>query len=354
MENTLTCNNLKCRKELTDRALVTTCSHIFCIECVQRLGLVGQDSQRRNTCPVCNAQLAKAEDISINNLNPTEEFKTCVLSGLSPNFVMECAGRAISFWAYQTTQNLHYQQYLYKTLSEKYSALWARCDQINRDSDAKVNSLCEKLESMTASRDILQRKNDELAEAFKDKSRKLFQTQELYTKVKRKAELGRIERAASDAVDSSLRSVPPPVMNNQEAHPFLPPQFHDPNERSYPSGHGLRFDATAFVPGLSGLNTQQHAPEGQWPRKRTPSHGLTPEAQPYRQPPNDRGRADVFHPTMSGSTGLARGDGLRASGLNSPSFPPRRDAWVGVGLSSGLKVGQPTGQTGLNGPLRNL
>ncbi|PTB71013.1 hypothetical protein BBK36DRAFT_1176318 [Trichoderma citrinoviride] len=206
MENTLTCNNLKCRKELTDRALVTTCSHIFCIECVQRLGLIGQDNQRRNTCPVCNAQLAKAEDIAFNNLNPTEEFKTCVLSGLSPNIVMECAGRAISFWAYQTTQNLHYQQYLYKTLSEKYSALWARCDQISRDSDAKLNSLCEKLESVTASRDVLQRKNEELAEAFKDKSRKLFQTQELYTKVKRKAELGRIERAASDAVDSSIRS----------------------------------------------------------------------------------------------------------------------------------------------------
>lgn len=126
---------------------------------------------------------------------------------------------------------------------------------------------------MTASRDVLQRKNDELAEAFRDKSRKLFQTQELYTKVKRKAELGQIERAASDAVDSSIRPVPQPAMNSQETHAFLPPHFHENNERSYPLSHGLRFDTTGFTTSPSGLNPQQHEHGGHWPRKRTPSHG---------------------------------------------------------------------------------
>lgn len=42
----------------------------------------------------------------------------------------------------------------------------------------------------------------------KDKSRRLLQTQELYDRVKRKAELGQIQRAASDAVDSSLLVAP--------------------------------------------------------------------------------------------------------------------------------------------------
>ncbi|EHK15810.1 uncharacterized protein TRIVIDRAFT_135786, partial [Trichoderma virens Gv29-8] len=179
-------------------------SHIFCFECVERLGLAGPENQRRNTCPVCKAQLTKPDDIVYTNLNPTEEYKTCILSGLSPNTVMECAGRAISFWAYQTTQNLYYQQHLYRSLSEKYSELWARCDQIARDAEARINGLHEKLESMTKSRDTLQRKNVEFAEALRDKNRKLSQTQELYNKVKRKAELGQIERAAFDAVDSSV------------------------------------------------------------------------------------------------------------------------------------------------------
>lgn len=42
----------------------------------------------------------------ITNLNPSEDYKTSVLSGLSPEAIMECAGRALSFWSYQMTQDL--------------------------------------------------------------------------------------------------------------------------------------------------------------------------------------------------------------------------------------------------------
>ncbi|KAH6607927.1 hypothetical protein Trco_004240 [Trichoderma cornu-damae] len=317
MENSLTCNGPKCRKELTDRAVVTTCSHIFCLECVQQIGLASQENQRCTTCPICNAHLAKPEDVAVANLNPTEEYKTCALSGLNPNIIMECAGRAISFWAYQTTQNLHYQQHLYKTLSEKYSTLWARFERLYRDADAEINGA-------TASQDVLQRKHDELAEAFKNNSRKLFQTQELYNKVKRKAELGQIERAASDAVDSSIPSVPQPVVNNQESNTFLSRHFRDNNERSFPLSRGMRYDAPAFSPGLSGSNLQQYERESNW---------LGKQPQPH---------------------GLARGDSMRPSGMNSPSFPQRPNGWAGVGLTSGLKVGQPTNHSGLDGSLRSL
>ncbi|RFU73973.1 nedd8-activating enzyme e1 regulatory subunit [Trichoderma arundinaceum] len=309
----------------------------------------GQENQRCTMCPVCNAQLPKAEDVALTNLTPTEEYKTCLLSGLSPNVIMECAGRAISFWAYQTTQNLYYQQYLYKTLSEKYAALWVRLDQANMDATAEVNSLC-----MTASRDVLQRKNDELAEAFKDKSRKLFQTQELYNKIKRKAELGQIERAAFDAVDSSIRSVPHLAVNNQESNAFLSRHSHDNNERNLPPSHGMRFDTTRFTAAPSGPNLQQRENESNWPRKRTQLHEFAPEAQPYRQAANDRLSADILRPNITSNAGLARGDGLRRSGTNSPAFLQRRNGWAGVGLTSGLKVGQPIGHSELDGPLRSL
>lgn len=42
----------------------------------------------------------------VTNLNPSEDYKTSVLSGLSPESIMECAGRALSFWSYQMTQDL--------------------------------------------------------------------------------------------------------------------------------------------------------------------------------------------------------------------------------------------------------
>lgn len=125
---------------------------------------------------------------------------------------------------------------------------------------------------MTNSRDILQQKNVELAEALRDKNRKLYQTQELYTQVKRKAELGQIERAAYDAVDNSIRLAPQPATNGQEPHGFHS-SFHDTNEPVYSLSHGPRFDTTGFTTGLSGSNLQRNEREDPWARKRTPSHG---------------------------------------------------------------------------------
>jgi hypothetical protein len=40
-------------------------------------------------------------------LRPTEDYKTSVLSGLDPTTIMECAGRGLAFWAYQTTQEMY-------------------------------------------------------------------------------------------------------------------------------------------------------------------------------------------------------------------------------------------------------
>ncbi|KAI1089081.1 hypothetical protein F5B19DRAFT_495721 [Rostrohypoxylon terebratum] len=181
MEHILRCNFLKCRKELGDRALVTTCSHIFCLECAARLGLTGQGHEHRNSCPACASHLTSPDDAVISNLKPSEDYKTSVLSGLSPNIIIECANRALSFWAYQATQEVVYQEHLSKALTEKYSNLNVYLDK---------------------------RKNDELTQAYKEKNRKLLQTQELYDKLKRKAMLGQIQDAAEDAIDSTLHGSP--------------------------------------------------------------------------------------------------------------------------------------------------
>ena len=138
MEHRLRCNHLKCRKQLDDHAVVTTCryaraanyfppcpvillspprslwltipSHVFCIECSNRCQISDQrDSQRDSqhpVCPACNMHLPNPDDVVVTNLNPTENYKTSVLSGLSPNVIIECAGRALGFWTYQTTQEM--------------------------------------------------------------------------------------------------------------------------------------------------------------------------------------------------------------------------------------------------------
>lgn len=52
--------------------------------------------------------------------------------------------------------------------------------------------------------EALRKRNDELSQAFKEKNKKLLQTQELYDKLKRRAMIGQMQDAAEDAVDSSL------------------------------------------------------------------------------------------------------------------------------------------------------
>lgn len=59
---------------------------------------------------------------------------------------------------------------------------------------------------MATEQDSLRRKNEDISQAFREKSRKVLQLQELYDKVKRKAELSQIQKAASNAVDSTFET----------------------------------------------------------------------------------------------------------------------------------------------------
>ncbi|KAJ8609518.1 hypothetical protein MRB53_039076 [Persea americana] len=62
----LRCNHLKCRALVSQQAVVTTCSHLFCVDCANKLF----GSER--TCPACQTSLAEPDDVVITNLNPTE------------------------------------------------------------------------------------------------------------------------------------------------------------------------------------------------------------------------------------------------------------------------------------------
>ena len=99
---------------------------------------------------------------------------------------------------------------------------------------------------MQVDQESLRRKNEELIQAFREKSRKQLQTQELYDKLKRRAMLGQVQNAASDAVDHTIqesvaanrfvdrvgdqgqRPPQPPLFSNQQIgatqHPQVAPQ----------------------------------------------------------------------------------------------------------------------------------
>lgn len=117
----LRCNFLNCRMPLSHRAVVTTCTHIFCTSCAESNGLMtitNSDATQRPTtahshqldqrvCPACHCSLVAPDDAVLTMLNPSEDYKLNVLSGLSPVVIMEIAQKAMSFWNYQAMQEVY-------------------------------------------------------------------------------------------------------------------------------------------------------------------------------------------------------------------------------------------------------
>jgi hypothetical protein len=54
--------------------------------------------------------LANPNDVVVHGLNPSEDYKTCLLSGFSPMAITEVAGRGLAFCSYQASQEISLQR----------------------------------------------------------------------------------------------------------------------------------------------------------------------------------------------------------------------------------------------------
>ncbi|KAI0193207.1 hypothetical protein EV127DRAFT_489110 [Xylaria flabelliformis] len=342
MEHTLHCNVLKCRKELGDRALVTTCYHIFCGDCAARLGLANQGRDHPIACPACGTHLTNPDDAVVTNLKPSEDYKTSVLSGLSPNVIIDCASRALSFWAYQVTQEIIFQQHMSKTLTEKYSSLNVHLDKVVNDANAEIANCHNKLNNAEIERDELRKKYEELLQTCKEKNRKLLQTQELYDKLKRKAMLGQVQDAAEDAVESTLQA---PLVNNNGVEPQDFPYFQSRDTfygQSASSLHGKQ----------QGIGTYNHPQAnvpphiGNWPRTFGAQADIPITPSTHRQrvgDPTSIGLSTIPGLVVGGPQRSPRGHMNSRIPLGPVSSNHFRNGNMPIPttrMSSGLKVGQ--------------
>ncbi|EON61267.1 hypothetical protein W97_00480 [Coniosporium apollinis CBS 100218] len=206
MDFTLRCNYLKCRSPLNDCAVVTTCSHIFCINCSDSLGLSNANGGIRS-CPACETQLANPDDVVVAHLNPTEDYKTSVLSGLSPGIIMECAGRGLAFYSYQCTQEIVYQEYLAKSLTDKYTSLSAHMNKIIHDANSEITGLRDKLAAVQVDQKNLEQRHNDLTDAFREKTKAFQQIDKAYRSLKAQVMSAQVATAASDDAEIALQSV---------------------------------------------------------------------------------------------------------------------------------------------------
>ncbi|PFH52632.1 hypothetical protein AMATHDRAFT_139560 [Amanita thiersii Skay4041] len=122
MDTELKCNRLTCRRQLIDKAVVV-------IDCANEL--FGPS----RLCPACESSLSEPDDVVICSLHPSNDYKTSVLSGLSPMIILEICSRAISFWQYQIHQENSFQQAVIRNLGDKNAQLQKQLDGVIREGE---------------------------------------------------------------------------------------------------------------------------------------------------------------------------------------------------------------------------
>ncbi|KAF2706851.1 Clavaminate synthase-like protein [Pleomassaria siparia CBS 279.74] len=176
-------------------------SHVFCTRCADTTGL-SRTSNSNRQCPACETQLMNPNDVVVQGLNPSEDYKTSVLSGLSPTVITEVASRGLAFYSYQASQEIIYQEHLAKSLTDKFGDLNQNMDQLIHDANSQIQ-----LVAMQTELTGLEEKNIELANALKEKSRAHQQTQKQYQALKAHGMLSHVAHAASDQASFAINTV---------------------------------------------------------------------------------------------------------------------------------------------------
>ncbi|KAF7353034.1 E3 ubiquitin-protein ligase CCNB1IP1 [Mycena venus] len=209
MDTDLKCNRLTCRRLLNDKAVVTTCrthrlSHILrhvrfenrrypcpsyyrvfnAVECANEL------FNASRLCPACETTLSEPDDVVVCSLHPSNDYKTSVLSGLSPSIILEICSRAISFWQYQIHQENSFQQAVVRNVNDKNAQLQKQLENVVREANGEINLLSNKNAELERDLELERRKVRDLQDAAREQDKEYQKLKAQHDKIKRKALLG--------------------------------------------------------------------------------------------------------------------------------------------------------------------
>ncbi|GAB7346314.1 hypothetical protein MBLNU457_5034t1 [Dothideomycetes sp. NU457] len=158
-------------------------------------------------CPACDTHLINPDDAVLTTLRPSEDYKTSVLSGLSPAVIMECASRGMAFFQYQITQELVYQEHMTRALTERYTQLNTQLDNIRNEANTEINDLKNQLVASQHDRKGLAERNAELVHAYKEKVSAQQQLRQQYQELKNRVNAVAVEDAANHTVENVVQGL---------------------------------------------------------------------------------------------------------------------------------------------------
>ncbi|KAI6122725.1 hypothetical protein EV401DRAFT_1858534 [Pisolithus croceorrhizus] len=163
MDTDLKCNHLNCRKPLIDKAVVVS-SPI--VECANEL------FNASRLCPACESSLSEPDDVVVVcSLHPTDDYKTSVLSGLSPSVIMEICSRALSFWQYQIHQESSFQQAVSRNLNDRNAQLQKQLENVIREANGEIRLLGDKITELERDLELERRKVRELQDTSREREK---------------------------------------------------------------------------------------------------------------------------------------------------------------------------------------
>ncbi|KAF5296558.1 hypothetical protein FQA39_LY12476 [Lamprigera yunnana] len=201
----LICNFSSCRKKLSNQACVTSCSHIFCSEHTQVL-------TKNFTCLACGTRVSNDLGVVCVDLNPTEQYKTMILTGLSPEQIMEIASRAIGFYVYQMNYNNQNKDASLRAVNEQLDELKDYCSSLTSKFKTDILKERKKAENLKG----------ELEEKIK----------EIEIKQQQVAQSRRANRKLQMQIESQKREMINLKIPNLDKVPFQPPRDSN-SENSY-------------------------------------------------------------------------------------------------------------------------
>ncbi|KAI9728185.1 MAG: hypothetical protein M1828_004646 [Chrysothrix sp. TS-e1954] len=237
---------------------------------------------------------------------------------------------------YQSAQEILYQEYLAKTLTEKHDSVSSQMDQIIHDANNEISKLRKRLSAISIDNDGLRAAHNDLKNAYKDKTKAHTRAQKQYDSLKKQSLQLDVQYAAANAAEETLNSTGQRTMDPR--HPELHRHHLSPHQsfqsqrptqyRTVSPGSGLGDDRSRVQPNFGHI----------WSSQEDEAHPGTPSQHRTRLP--------VPSPQTSRNANVHRSHDLRGHGIAAQPLQPLHPAShnnIGnnrYGMSSGIKVGR--------------
>ncbi|KAK7861878.1 hypothetical protein R5R35_002845 [Gryllus longicercus] len=175
----LFCNYIQCRERLNNKAVITSCSHAFCMHHGNQI------LSNELMCPACKTPLNKNKyDLTCADLNPSEDFRSMILAGLRPEIIIDIAHRAISFWSYQIHMENMYHIIQYQEWKKKHSELQQVHETWKNNHKIKINHLQQRVADLEKQLQYQAKISEELQQKLHEKNREHTTTLQKFTSLK--------------------------------------------------------------------------------------------------------------------------------------------------------------------------